>query len=209
MQPGGCPGEEAGGKPASARKSASITAGAQAPAGTRIMGEEQQIRTQIGLSRCTQEVAYWVDRKPRQRADKRVNYCWRSSAGRNADHGGRTANTDSDRAFPLHPGSGVLGEFPPILQVEFLLNLFAVILDGLDAQMEGAGNFLGFPPLTDELKDFQFPIAESFDRRLLDVRSSTDLLLEHLRGKRVAHVNVSTQNPANSRHDVLQGLRRS
>ena len=71
--------------------------------------------------------------RTRQREEERVNYGWHSSASRDADQGGGATNTDSGRVFPLHPGSGVLGEFPRILQVEFLFNLFTIILDGLDA----------------------------------------------------------------------------
>src|ERR1035441_6359705 len=118
---------------------------------------------------------------------------------------GRTPGTTAvSEVMTANPASGVLGELSRALQAKLLLNLLAVILDGLDAQMQCLRDFLGLPPLADELKDFQFPVAECLDGRLLDIRLPTDLLLEHPRGEHVAHVNVSAQHPANGRHDVVQ-----
>ena len=100
----------------------------------------------------------------------------------------------------------MLGQFDRAFQVELLLNLLAVVLDGLDAQMQLAGNLLGLLPLPDELKHLQLPITEPLEGRLLDVLLPADLMLEHLRGERVAHIDVAAEDPANRRHDFIQGI---
>ena len=100
----------------------------------------------------------------------------RSGAGPKADQGEATTNTDSDRVFPLDPDRGVLGKFDRALQVELLLNLLAVVLDGLDAQMQFLRDFLGLLPLPDELEHFHLPVTEPLDRRRFDRLLPADLL---------------------------------
>ena len=53
----------------------------------------------------------------------------------------------------------MLGQLTGIAQVQLSFDLLAIILDGLDAQMEFLGNILGPLPSADELEDFQFAIA--------------------------------------------------
>ena len=58
------------------------------------------------------------------------------SRGRMVDAPGcwdRCVEAGSGRGFALNPGSGVLGELAGVLQVKLSLNLFAVVLDSLDA----------------------------------------------------------------------------
>src|SRR5207249_4453306 len=108
--------------------------------------------------------------------------------------------------FALHPGSGVLGELARVFQIELTLNLLAIIFDRFDAQMQFVGDVARLFPLADELKDFQFTVTEYFDRRLIDVRLSADLLLQNLGGEAVADINGAAQHSPNSSQNLLQRL---
>ena len=101
----------------------------------------------------------------------------------------RGVEAGSGRCFALNPGSGVLGELAGILQVKLSLNLFAVVLDSLDAQMKFVGDVARFFPAADKLKDFHFAIAQPAHRRLGDVRLATDLALQHFGRQCVTYVN--------------------
>jgi hypothetical protein len=71
----------------------------------------------------------------------------------------RSAGYASRRQFPLHPGGGMLGKFRGVLQIELLLDLFAIILNCLNAQVKLPSNLTRLLPLADKLEDFQFPTA--------------------------------------------------
>src|SRR5437870_13298645 len=96
--------------------------------------------------------------------------------------------------FPLHPGSRVLGELTGVFQVELPFDLLAIILDGLDAQVQLVGNIARLFPLTDQLKNFQLPVAQSFDRRLVDIGLAADLLLQHFGSEAVTDINRAAEH---------------
>ena len=94
----------------------------------------------------------------------------------------------------LYPGRGGRRS-PRVLQVQLPLNLLAVILDGLDAQVQFGGDFLGLLPPPNQLEHLQFAVAQTFDRRFVDVGLPANLLLKHFGPERIAHVNVSAEHP--------------
>jgi len=100
----------------------------------------------------------------------------------------------------------MLREFGRVLEIELVLNLLAVVLDGLDAQVQFLGDFTRFLPLPDELKDLQFTVAEAFNGRLLDVGFASNLLLQHLGTQRFTHVDISAQDAPDSGNDFVEGL---
>src|SRR5438128_8462919 len=65
------------------------------------------------------------------------------------------------RRRALGPPHGVLDQFGGGGEVEFLLNPFPVMLDGLDAQMKGARDLARGLPLTDQMQDLAFAIREA------------------------------------------------
>jgi len=99
-----------------------------------------------------------------------------------------------------------MSEISGAFQIQFSLNLFAVVFDCFDAQMEFLGDFLGLLPTANELKHFEFAIAEGFDRRLVDVGLTHDLLLEHFCAERVAHINGSAQDAANCDQNFFESF---
>src|SRR5580765_1975104 len=90
--------------------------------------------------------------------------------------------------FALDPGRCVLGQFRSAFQVQFLLNLLAIIFDGLDAQVKFVGDVARLLPPADKLKDLHFTIAQPAHRRFADVRLPTDLALQHFGCQRVTYV---------------------
>src|SRR5262245_66185962 len=65
------------------------------------------------------------------------------------------------RRRTLGPPHGVLDQLRGGGEVEFLLNLFPVMLDGLDAQMKGARDLARGLPLTEQMQDLAFAIRET------------------------------------------------
>ena len=57
-----------------------------------------------------------------------------------------------------------MGQLRCALEVELLFDLLTVVFNGLDAEVQLRGDVLGLLPLTDELEDFQFTVAETLDR---------------------------------------------
>ena len=94
-----------------------------------------------------------------------------------------TPRSRSGGQFALNPGRCVLGQLRGVFQVELMLDLLAIVLDRLDAQMQLLGDFTGLFPLANQLEHFQFTVAEALDRGFLQVGFSTDLLLQHLRAQ--------------------------
>src|SRR5437867_11871492 len=78
----------------------------------------------------------------------------------------------------LSPAHGVLDQFGGGNEVEFLLNLFTVVLDGLDAEMKCARYLAGGLPLADQMQDLALAIRETLQRGGLDGRLVARLLLE-------------------------------
>src|ERR1051326_970122 len=113
---------------------------------------------------------------------------------------------ESGRLFALDPGGGVVGQFRGAVQVELALNLFAVVFDGFDAEMEFLGDVASLFPAADELKNLEFAITQAFDGGFGDVSFSTNLLMEHASGKGVADENSSGENPTNGDQDFFEGL---
>src|SRR4051812_40178294 len=92
-------------------------------------------------------------------------------------------------AASLHPGSRVLGKLRRAFQIQLSLYLFAVILDGLDAQVQLFRDLLGLFPPANELEYLHLAVAQALYRRLMDVFLASHLLLQHLRAQRVTDVN--------------------
>src|SRR5439155_857183 len=110
----------------------------------------------------------------------------------------------SDGLFPLHPGSGVMGQLGRVPEVELSLYLLAVILDGLDAQMQFLGDLAGLFPLADELEDLQFAVAQPLNGRFLDALLPADLLIDELGDAVADHRMVVHQQDT---RPVVSGLR--
>jgi len=66
---------------------------------------------------------------------------------------------DLSRLLPLNPRGRVMGQLRSAFQIQLSFNLFAVILDGLDAQVKFRSNFAGLFPLANQLENFHFTIA--------------------------------------------------
>ena len=66
---------------------------------------------------------------------------------------------DLSRLLPLYPRSCIMSQFGSAFQIKLSLNLFAVIFDGLDAQVKFRSNFAGLFPLANQLENFHFTIA--------------------------------------------------
>ena len=64
----------------------------------------------------------------------------------------------------LHPRRGVLRQLSCVLQRELSFDLFAVILDSFNTQVEFSGDFLGFLPSPDQLEDLKLAVAQTLDR---------------------------------------------
>src|SRR5207253_2610390 len=79
--------------------------------------------------------------------------------------------------FAAYPGSGALRQFSGVLQAQLALNLLAIILNGLDAQMQFIGDFPRGLPLANELKHFQLAVAEALNWRFIDIGLPANLLL--------------------------------
>ena len=62
------------------------------------------------------------------------------------------------RLLALDPGCGVVGQFGGAVQVELALNLFAIVFDGFDAEMEFFGDVASLFPASDELKNLEFAV---------------------------------------------------
>ena len=84
--------------------------------------------------------------------------------------------------------------------------MLAVIFNGLDAQVQFVRDLPRLFPLADQLKDFQFTVAESFDRRLIDVGLAADLLLEHFGGEAVTDINGPAEHSPDGGQNLFQGL---
>src|ERR1035437_3081959 len=65
----------------------------------------------------------------------------------------------------VNPANRVVHQISRVLQLELLLDVGAVHLDGLDAQMQAFGDFAGAAPLPDELEDFEFSVSEPLHGR--------------------------------------------
>ncbi len=66
--------------------------------------------------------------------------------------------------FLVDPVEGVLDEFGRILQGQLLLDVFAVSLDGPNAEVQFGGDLAGAAAFADQTKNLQFPVGEMFDR---------------------------------------------
>src|SRR5689334_6547364 len=62
---------------------------------------------------------------------------------------------------PFHPGSRVLSQFRGTLKSELPLDLLAVILNGLHAQMQFLGDLPRLLPSPDQLEDLQLAVAQA------------------------------------------------
>src|SRR5436305_321475 len=65
----------------------------------------------------------------------------------------------------LAPNDGLLEQLGSAAQMELLFQLFAVGLDGLDAETEPLGDVAGGKAIADQLKDLQFPVAQALQGR--------------------------------------------
>ena len=62
------------------------------------------------------------------------------------------------------PLDGVLDEFRGVAEVEFLFNVGAVGFDCFDAEVEFFGDLARAVTLADQAENFEFAVAEVFDR---------------------------------------------
>ena len=58
----------------------------------------------------------------------------------------------------------IFDQFPSIVEIQFAHYSRAVILHGLDADMQQIGHFSVRIPFCDQLKDFAFPLSENMVR---------------------------------------------
>ncbi len=99
-----------------------------------------------------------------------------------------------------------MGKFSRVFQIELPLDLFAIIFDGFDAQVQFLCNIARLFPLPDQLEHFQLAVAESLYRGFVDVILTTHLLLEHLCREAVTDINGPSQHSPNGRQNLFQCL---
>src|SRR6476660_7598164 len=95
---------------------------------------------------------------------------------------------------PLHR---VLRELGYILQLQSLLDSLAVRIDRLGTEAELAGDLPRGQALPDHLKDLDFPVGESLDRRLAGMRLRSNRKLHHPLGSPLAQIHLTVQHLAN------------
>ena len=82
----------------------------------------------------------------------------------------------------------------------------AVGFDGFDAQVKLGGDLAGLASVADELKDFEFAIAELRDAGTGGDGVGVQELLDDERAHAIAQVNFATEHLAHGGHDFGGGL---
>ena len=104
----------------------------------------------------------------------------------------------------LGPAHGVLDQFGGGGEIEFLFNLFTVMLDGLDAEMKCARDLAGGLPLADQMQDLAFAIRETLQRGGFDGGLVAHLLLEQFGCHQFAQIDATGEHAADGRQDVAE-----
>ncbi len=104
-------------------------------------------------------------------------------------------------ALELDPLDCICQQSGSAVQIEFLLYVVAVCVDGLAAEMQPLGYLLALQALPDEFKDLEFPIGQSVQREHVDFVLATDHFSQHLLGDLLTDVDISCEDCPQSVND--------
>src|SRR5205085_170935 len=100
------------------------------------------------------------------------------------------------------PAARVLEELGGVGQVELLLQLGLVGLDGLDAQVQVAGDLAGALSEADHLEDLELPVAQAADRLRVPAGPGLDGRLNEAVGNAAAQVEAAFEHAADRDLDL-------
>src|SRR6516164_3343283 len=101
-----------------------------------------------------------------------------------------------------HPFDGETNHLIRILEAQFLLDVRAVGLDRLNAQVEQARHAPGIFPLAEEFEDFKFPIRQLIYRVSGSTLRRLNRLEDELVSKPRTDKDFAFQHSPNSGHDM-------